>query len=106
MIARFVQILNSIFQSILCSSLSKNDLDFFSPFKLVLNFLFHILVFAYMKSVGLEVPNVEVRFEDLNVVADVQTGSRALPTLINYTRDVLEVEYFVLLPFLTVLDKT
>lgn len=59
-----------------------------------------------MKSVGLEVPNVEVRFEDLNVVADVQTGSRALPTLINYTRDVLEVEYFVLLPFLTVLDKT
>lgn len=43
-----------------------------------------------LDRVGLEVPNVEVRFEDLNVVADVHTGSRALPTLINYTRDVLE----------------
>ena len=39
-------------------------------------------------------PNVEVRYENLNVVADVKTGSRALPTLINFTRDVLEVEYF------------
>lgn len=42
-------------------------------------------------------PNVEVRFENLNVMADVQTGSRALPTLINYTRDVIEVEGFFFL---------
>lgn len=39
----------------------------------------------------LEVRKVEVRYENLNVVADVQTGSRALPTLINYTRDGIEV---------------
>ncbi|XP_024981119.1 ABC transporter G family member 31 [Cynara cardunculus var. scolymus] len=40
--------------------------------------------------VGLEVPKVEVRFEKLNVAADVLIGSRALPTLVNYTRDVIE----------------
>ncbi|KAI3678493.1 hypothetical protein L6452_37788 [Arctium lappa] len=40
--------------------------------------------------VGLEVPKVEVRFEKLNVEADVLIGSRALPTLVNYTRDVIE----------------
>ncbi|KAK0605080.1 hypothetical protein LWI29_022550 [Acer saccharum] len=43
-----------------------------------------------LDRVGLEVPKVEVRFENLKVVADVQTGSRALPTLINVTRDTIE----------------
>ncbi|KAJ9565282.1 hypothetical protein OSB04_001248 [Centaurea solstitialis] len=42
------------------------------------------------KRVGLEVPKVEVRFQKLNVEADVLIGSRALPTLVNYTRDVIE----------------
>ncbi|KAJ0554077.1 putative ABC-type sulfate transporter [Helianthus annuus] len=40
--------------------------------------------------VGLEVPKVEIRFEKLNIEADVKIGSRALPTLLNYTRDVTE----------------
>ncbi|KAK4855084.1 hypothetical protein QYF36_003864 [Acer negundo] len=43
-----------------------------------------------LDRVGLEVPKVEVRFENLKVVADVQTGSRTLPTLINVTRDTIE----------------
>ncbi|PON60434.1 ABC transporter-like [Trema orientale] len=43
-----------------------------------------------LDRVGLKVPNVEVRYENLNIVADVHTGSRALPTLINFTRDVFE----------------
>ncbi|TXG74386.1 hypothetical protein EZV62_002965 [Acer yangbiense] len=43
-----------------------------------------------LDRVGLEVPKVEVRFKNLKVVADVQTGSRALPTLINVTRDTFE----------------
>lgn len=43
------------------------------------------------KRVGLEVPKVEVRFEKLNIEADVVIGSRALPTLVNYSRDVIEV---------------
>ncbi|PKI49876.1 hypothetical protein CRG98_029714 [Punica granatum] len=33
---------------------------------------------------------VEIRFQNLNIVANVQTGSRALPTLWNYTRDQFE----------------
>ncbi|XP_062085164.1 ABC transporter G family member 31 [Humulus lupulus] len=43
-----------------------------------------------LNRVGIEVPNVEVRFENLNVVAKVQTGSRALPTLINFSRNAIE----------------
>ncbi|CAK9164212.1 unnamed protein product [Ilex paraguariensis] len=43
-----------------------------------------------LDRVGLEVPKVEVRFENLNISANVQVGSRALPTLVNYARDVIE----------------
>ncbi|KAF1894840.1 hypothetical protein Lal_00028284 [Lupinus albus] len=43
-----------------------------------------------LKRVGLEVPNIEVRYNNLTIGADVQIGSRALPTLLNYTRDCLE----------------
>ncbi|GLT81708.1 hypothetical protein SLE2022_001440 [Rubroshorea leprosula] len=43
-----------------------------------------------LDRVGLEVPKVEVRFENLNIEADVQIGSRALPTLINIARDLFE----------------
>lgn len=48
---------------------------------------------------GLEVPKVEVRFKDLNISADVQTGSRALPTLVNFTRDMIEVLSYTYLHF-------
>lgn len=40
-------------------------------------------------------PKVEVRYENLKIVADVQTGARALPTLVNASRDVIEVENYV-----------
>uniref|UniRef100_A0A5B7BKX4 Putative ABC transporter G family member 31-like n=1 Tax=Davidia involucrata TaxID=16924 RepID=A0A5B7BKX4_DAVIN len=43
-----------------------------------------------LNRVGLEIPTVEVRFENLNITANVQVGSRALPTLVNYTRDSIE----------------
>ncbi|XP_038716809.1 LOW QUALITY PROTEIN: ABC transporter G family member 31-like [Tripterygium wilfordii] len=43
-----------------------------------------------LDRVGLEVPKVEVRFENLNIQANVQIGSRALPTLINAARDTIE----------------
>lgn len=49
-----------------------------------------VLLF-FCDRVELEVPKIEVRYRNLNVGADVQIGSRALPTLINYTRDALEV---------------
>ncbi|XP_045820317.1 ABC transporter G family member 31-like [Trifolium pratense] len=38
----------------------------------------------------MEVPNIEVRFQNLTIGAEVHIGTRALPTLINYTRDALE----------------
>lgn len=39
----------------------------------------------------MEVPKIEVRFEHLNVEAEVQAGTRALPTLVNVSRDFIEV---------------
>ncbi|KAM7527670.1 hypothetical protein LguiB_031080 [Lonicera macranthoides] len=39
---------------------------------------------------GIEIPSVEVRFENLNISAKVQIGSRALPTLLNFARNAIE----------------
>jgi len=41
--------------------------------------------------VGLELPTIEVRFEHLNVDAEAYVGSRALPTILNFTINMLEV---------------
>jgi len=41
--------------------------------------------------VGIEIPKVEVRFEDLFVEGDAFNGSRALPTLVNSTMNAMEV---------------
>ncbi|KAK7377262.1 hypothetical protein VNO80_02684 [Phaseolus coccineus] len=43
-----------------------------------------------MNRVGLEIPTIEVRFEHINVEAQVYVGSRALPTLLNFFVNVLE----------------
>ncbi|KAG5404800.1 hypothetical protein IGI04_010919 [Brassica rapa subsp. trilocularis] len=43
-----------------------------------------------LDRVGMEVPKIEVRFENLKVEADVQAGTRALPTLVNVSRDFIE----------------
>ncbi|KAJ7174242.1 hypothetical protein O6H91_Y542400 [Diphasiastrum complanatum] len=40
--------------------------------------------------VGIDLPRIEVRFEHLNVDADVYVGSRALPTLTNFTINTVE----------------
>ncbi|XP_022979404.1 pleiotropic drug resistance protein 1-like [Cucurbita maxima] len=42
------------------------------------------------QRVGIEVPTIEVRFEQLNVKADVHVGSRALPTVVNFTLNMVE----------------
>ncbi|CAN6452411.1 unnamed protein product [Victoria cruziana] len=39
---------------------------------------------------GIDLPKIEVRFEDLSVDADAYVGSRALPTLLNATINTLE----------------
>ncbi|KAH9293069.1 hypothetical protein KI387_041723 [Taxus chinensis] len=40
--------------------------------------------------VGIKLPEVEVRYEHLNVDADVHVGGRALPTLFNWTANMAE----------------
>ncbi|CAN6456253.1 unnamed protein product [Victoria cruziana] len=40
--------------------------------------------------VGIDIPQIEVRFENLNVDADVHVGSRGLPTLLNSVVNLLE----------------
>ncbi|KAJ6842230.1 ABC transporter G family member 42-like [Iris pallida] len=43
-----------------------------------------------LHKVGIELPTVEVRFEDLTVEADCYIGNRALPTLLNAARNIAE----------------
>ncbi|KAI5069896.1 hypothetical protein GOP47_0014239 [Adiantum capillus-veneris] len=52
-----------------------------------------------INNVGINLPSIEVQFESLNVEADVQVGSRALPTLANFTIDLIEGLFsFILKP--------
>jgi hypothetical protein len=39
---------------------------------------------------GIQVPTVEVRFEDISVDTSVYVGSRALPSVINSYRNIVE----------------
>ncbi|KAI3737598.1 hypothetical protein L2E82_27606 [Cichorium intybus] len=61
--------------------------------------------------VGIDLPTIEVRFEHLTAEADVNTGSRALPSFINFHIDVFEglLNMFHLLPnskrHITILDN-
>ncbi|KAI3716295.1 hypothetical protein L6452_23532 [Arctium lappa] len=50
--------------------------------------------------VGIELPTIEVKFEHLTVEADINTGSRALPSFINFFLDFAEVflSFFRVLP--------
>lgn len=41
--------------------------------------------------VGIELPTIEVRYEDLSVQANCHVGSRGLPTLLNASRNMIEV---------------
>ncbi|XP_022948217.1 ABC transporter G family member 31-like isoform X1 [Cucurbita moschata] len=43
-----------------------------------------------LDKAGVVIPKVEIRFHNLKVGADVQIGSRTLPTLINYSYEVVE----------------
>ncbi|XP_071733951.1 pleiotropic drug resistance protein 1-like [Rutidosis leptorrhynchoides] len=45
---------------------------------------------ARLDRVGIELPTIEVKFEHLNVEADVNTGSRALPSFLNFHIDLFE----------------
>ncbi|KAI6680126.1 hypothetical protein NL676_034007 [Syzygium grande] len=53
-----------------------------------------------IERVGLDFPSIEVRFEHLNVEAEAYVGSRALPTIFNFSVNILEgfLNYFHILP--------
>ncbi|XP_071691961.1 pleiotropic drug resistance protein 1-like isoform X2 [Rutidosis leptorrhynchoides] len=61
--------------------------------------------------VGIDLPTIEVQYENLTVEADVNTGSRALPSFINFHIDIFEMflSLFHLLPnskkHITILDN-
>ncbi|XP_056166742.1 pleiotropic drug resistance protein 1-like [Syzygium oleosum] len=53
-----------------------------------------------IERVGLDFPSIEVRFEHLNVEAGAYVGSRALPTIFNFSVNILAgfLNYFHILP--------
>ncbi|KAI9110322.1 hypothetical protein K1719_018764 [Acacia pycnantha] len=40
--------------------------------------------------VGIDIPTIDVRYENLNIEAEVNVGSRALPTVLNFTTNMVE----------------
>lgn len=51
--------------------------------------------------VGLEIPAIEVRFEHLNVDAKAYVGGRALPTIFNFSANILEASNLSVQQFAT-----
>ncbi|KAL8521925.1 hypothetical protein ACS0TY_012179 [Phlomoides rotata] len=53
-----------------------------------------------IQRVGLDLPSIEVRFEQLSVDAEAYVGGRALPTVFNFIVNILEgyLSYFRILP--------
>lgn len=43
-----------------------------------------------MIRVGIDLPSIEVRFEHLKVEAEAYVGSRALPTFLNFSVNIIE----------------
>jgi hypothetical protein len=58
--------------------------------------LFLLKLKERMDNVGIEYPTIEVRFQKLQVEAEVRVGSRGLPTLINSVTNTLEVQTITL----------
>lgn len=51
--------------------------------------LFSVLIHG--NRVGIEIPKVEVRFQNLSIEGDAYVGTRALPTLLNSSMNMIEV---------------
>ncbi|KAL2927174.1 Pleiotropic drug resistance protein 1 [Bienertia sinuspersici] len=53
-----------------------------------------------IERVGIDIPTIEVRFQNLNVEAEVYVGSRALPSFINFMTNIVEgfLNYLHILP--------
>ncbi|XP_030973216.1 pleiotropic drug resistance protein 1-like [Quercus lobata] len=53
-----------------------------------------------LERVGIAIPTIEVHFENLNVEAEAHVGSRALPTFLNFSVNIMEgcLNYLHILP--------
>ncbi|XP_020270786.1 ABC transporter G family member 36-like [Asparagus officinalis] len=58
------------------------------------------LKWASLERVGIDIPMIEVRYENLNVEAEIHVGNRGLPTSLNSVINVLEAfgNYLHILP--------
>jgi hypothetical protein len=63
--------------SLLIGCLSHNSLSF--------------CVFTSYYRVGLDIPTIEVRYQNLKIDAEAFVGSRALPSFVNAATNVIEV---------------
>jgi len=50
-----------------------------------------LIAFVCCYRVGIEIPKIEVRYEHLSVEGDAYVGTRALPTIFNFTLNAIEV---------------
>lgn len=61
--------------------------------QIIKQIMYSLIALAWFcgRSVGIELPTIEVRYENLSVDADCYVGSRALPSLWNAARNFVEV---------------
>ncbi|KAF6144901.1 hypothetical protein GIB67_041487 [Kingdonia uniflora] len=52
------------------------------------------------ENVGIEIPTIEVRFDHLNITAEAHVGGRALPSIVNFSMNMIEgfLNYLHILP--------
>ena len=51
----------------------------------------YVVLILFFNRVGIELPTIEVRYENLNIEAEAYMGNRGLPTVINSTMNLIEV---------------
>lgn len=74
------------------SSQFLKDFLFLFDTLLLLFFFFFSLNWFWKHRVGLDIPTIEVRFEHLSIEAEAYVGGRALPTIFNFSANMLEVQ--------------
>lgn len=62
----------------------------------------YIHTYIHICRVGIELPTIEVRYEQLTVEADVVAAGRALPTLSNAATNFIQVRFLLLRSFINV----
>lgn len=76
----------------------KNRIDTWVLLHLFFIFIYfccvNLIILVYDR-VGIDLPTIEVRFENIKIEAEAYAGSRALPTFINFFSNILEVYMYI-----------